>query len=72
MIFISRYFIIYEKRFSCPFYSKKKKKEKKEKKWFFFFCKEKYVIHNIVKVINLILLDDHDDEFLKEIGAILH
>ena len=39
---------------------------------FFFFCKEKYVIHHIVKVINVILLDDHDDEFLKEIGTILH
>ena len=36
------------------------------------FCKEKYVIHHIVKVINEVLLDDHDDEFIKEIDTILH
>lgn len=71
MIFISRYFIIYEKRFSCPFYSKNKKR-KKRKEMGIFFCKEKYVIHHIVKVINVILFDDHDDELLKEIGTILH
>ena len=65
-------FYYLRKTFSCPFYSKKKKYKKKKINWFFFFCREKYVIHHIVKVINVILLDDHDDEFLKEIGTILH
>ena len=65
-------FYYLRKTFFLPLLFKKKKKEKKEKKWVFFFCKEKYVIHHIVKVINVILLDDHDDEFLKEIGTILH
>lgn len=36
------------------------------------FCKEKEVIYYSVKVINEILLDDHDVEFMSAIDEILN